>query len=231
MFVLFIFSSKIFAFSTIYFPKSEFYPQYQKIDGRAVGFLPEVAKLFFNTRGESISSKFLPVRRGMLKLISGDVDFAFPSNPSWGLKEKEGKQVFYSKPVMKSKVSFLVSKDSSQIEDKQLKVIGTIRGYTVTPFLEEIETGRINVIEADSVNSLLRLAHSNRVDAIYFHSNIEIISKNEYGLVPAKNLPSMFYEYHLSSINKPEVIEQFDIWLEANSDVIDELKRKYNIQN
>ena len=49
-------------------------------------------------------------------------------------------------------------------------------------------------------------------------------------MVLNKNIKHEVYSYHFSSIEYPEIIEEFNVYLKNNDALVKELKVKYNIK-
>lgn len=210
------------------FPNNDFYPQYEQgPDNKAIGFLPELLKKFASDHKLKFEFRFLPIKRYLEFIKSGKIDFIMPDNKDWALEAKAGQQYIYSNRIMDSQVSIIVKRSNEFISVEQLKSIGTISGYTIHKLDSEISSKQISVSYNNNPDGLLKQVSLGRIDGAYFHSDIalHLAKKLDKDLVIAKSLPNVDYSYHFSTIRHPEIIKQFNLWLEANSEWIEQQRQ------
>lgn len=215
---------------TVVFPLNEFYPQYEVKDNLSRGLLPEIIKKFSSDENLNIQIKSMPVKRYLLEFYNNNIDFVFPDNPNWDDESKKKYSVSYSNIVMKSVGSFLVGKEQSEINLEQLKSIATIRGYTLPIDEEILKKRKINVFYVNSLNNLIQMLKSKRVESIFFHESIALTRLSSFDKIEvAANLPKIEYSYHLSTIKQKSLMLKFNSWLIANKSWIENKKRELSI--
>ena len=226
--LLLLSSSLISAFAgkkySFVFPENDFYPQY-KVDTKIQnGFLPELLKYFAHDTKINIEIKSYPVKRYMANFLLDKADFVVPANPKWAPDTKKGFDITYSQSIMKSRVAFIIKKGKVF---KTPRIIATIRGYTITPYLDQIKAGKIKVVYASKITQLLKLVESERVDAAFFHTSIALEKSTSKNLQIAEHLPYVEYDYHLMTIKHPKIVQKFNEWMSKNVVLVEKLKKKF----
>ena len=211
-----------------------YFPYYKTVNGKYQGFSREVFDLFAQKHNLKIEYEELPVNRLYQYFISGKVDFKFPDNKHWAQDLKKGKKINYSKPVAHYFEGVMVLPQNQINSLNDIKVLGTVQGFTPWPYLKYIKNERIKKSENPNYENLLLQGLNNRVDGIYtniavakFHLNNNLNKPN--ALVFDKELPHIEDNYHLSTIKHPDIISQFNKFLKNNKTQIENLKKKYNI--
>lgn len=233
-FFIFIFLISPLVYSneyTVVFPTNDFYPQYKVDKENATGFIPEVLKKFAQDSKINFVFKSYPVKRYMTMFFNKSIDFIAPANPGWHFEVKKKFKVYYSNLLMKSLVVLLVKNKNKFLEISDLKSIVTISGYTYPQEIKSRIEKKIKSFEVARVKSLIGMVLKERVQAGFFHLSIAENSQyyNEELLTKAEKLPTLEYEYFLSSIKYPEIIDKFNRWLIANNKWVNEQKIKFNI--
>lgn len=215
---------------TVAFPNNEFYPQYEE-DTKlgAKGFLPEILRKFALDNKINLKFRFLPIKRYMEYLKNGQIDFVIPDNPSWANDAKKDLPLKYSNEVMKSRVGVIVRDQDIDIKKSELKTLGTVSGYTIHQFDQELSSGLLNVKYNINPLSLLKQVSLKRVQGAYFHIDIALHLSKQLSkkLVVAKQLPTIDYSYHLSTVKHPAVINAFDKWMKSNETWLKKTRDSY----
>lgn len=218
---------------TVAFPDNKFYPQYELIDGQMKGLLPDIMLKFAGDVGILLSFKAYPIKRYVQLFDQGEIDFVLPDNPLWLSKDQENR-VKYSKSIISSPVGFYERSTRKIKSLSDVKSVATISGYVLTPFETEIETSKIKAFYSKKISSLVQMLLKERTDLIFFHEQIlrqmlredRILSKT----IQKNNiLPSITYNYHLSSIKFSKILDQFDEWLARNQSWIEERASTYQL--
>ncbi|MFW5962616.1 MAG: substrate-binding periplasmic protein [bacterium] len=212
-----------------------YYPYYTiNEDGNYDGYAREVLDLFAEEKGYTFEYRDLPLNRLFSNLVEQKIDFKFPDNPYWSADLKEGKDVVYSDSVVKFVDGAMVIPENVGKSIEEVKRLGKIMGFTPWPFLDLIESGEIKEIETPNYEALLMQAVRGRVDVAY--TNIAVgnyqlkeVLDDPDALVFDENLPYDESSYLLSTAKHPELIEEFNQFLQENSETIEELKEKYNV--
>lgn len=214
---------------------NRYLPHYSFENGEYTGFGRDVLDAFFTDSGLSYEFRALPVTRLFSTFISGGVDFKYPDNEIWSAQEKEGIPIRYSKPVVAyiDGVSVVPEKLDTPIDE--IGIIGTVRGFSAWDWQDRIEAGKLILSENSSTEKLIQQALDNKIHGAYANIDViqYIIDSRFDGTVALEfdpSLPHTRSSYRLSSHKHPDLIEQFNGWLEANSDLVQSLKQKHNIR-
>jgi polar amino acid transport system substrate-binding protein len=214
---------------------TEYYPQYQYENGNYQGFARDVIDLFASKNGHSVSYKAYPIKRLLSVYLAGEVDLKYPDNAFWASDAKATHKVVYSDPVVNFIDGTLVlpaNKDKG-IGDKFR--LGTIAGFTPFDYLDKIGDGSVKVTENNNLDALVKQVESGRVEGAYFNVAVamyhlrEVMKKPELMVFDA-SLPHTRSAYAISSIKRPDIVEQFNAFLKSSSAEIQALKDKYQVE-
>jgi polar amino acid transport system substrate-binding protein len=202
-------------------------------DGQYLGYGRDLLDAFAAYQGHEFIYQPLPVRRLLNDFLSGRVDFKYPDNPRWNADQKQNHTVYFSQAAAAAIDGVLVKPQFLGRGKAHLRRLGTQRGFTPWPYLDEIRMGKILLIQANQIDSLLAMAMNDRVDGVYL--NPLVVRYQLYNSAEDDALvfdPSLAYQndhYFLSSINYPEVIEQFDAFLTSQAELVQTLKERHGI--
>ncbi|HEX5841695.1 MAG TPA: transporter substrate-binding domain-containing protein [Pseudomonas sp.] len=203
-------------------------------DGEYLGYGRDLLDAFAAYQGYQFSYRPLPVRRLLNDFLDGRVDFKYPDNPRWNADLKKGHPVHFSQAATPAIDGVLVKPEFVGQGPTRLRRLGTQRGFTPWPYLADIQTGRIILIQANQIDSLLAMALSDRVDGVYLNPQVvrhHLLrnGKNGDALVFDPGLAYQDDHYFLSSIKHPEVIEQFNAFLSSQAELVRALKQRHGI--
>lgn len=200
--------------------------------GQYQGYFREVLDKFASDNGHQFVYKPLPIKRLYSDFLSGAVDFKIPDNPNWNKAAKQTKSVVYSLPVTRFVDGVLVHPDNMHSE--KISKLGLVRGFTPFPYLKQINSGEIKVREVNDTDSLIQLVSNKRIDGGYINIGVaqyRIRTGMEgVSLLYNDKLKSDVSDISLSTVNHSQVMAEFDQWLNNNSDWVNKLKNKYQIE-
>ncbi len=216
------------------FPDNKFYPQYELIDGQLRGLLPDLLRKLAEESKIQMELRVYPIKRYTQLFDQGEVDFVLPDNPLW-LSKEQANRVRYSRVIMASPVAFYEKTKKPLKDPSQLRSVGTISGYVVTPMEGEIEAGRVKVLYAKKIKALLQMLLRERTQLIFFHKQImDQILREQRDLSSHialnSKLSTVNYNYHLSTIRHEAILAKFDDWLKANVDWLEERSKFYQME-
>lgn len=212
------------------------YPPYYSLqDGEYRGYARELLDAFAADQGHQFSYVALPVKRLLNDFLAGKLDFKFPDHPQWKTEQKQDQRIYYSQPVAPYIDGVLVPRGQLGQGRQRIKVLGTQLGFTPWPYLGAIESGQMALVQSRRIDSLLRMALSGRVDAVYLNPlvarhTLEAEGLPHDALVFDPALAHLNGHYYLSSIRHPRVIGAFDAFLRAQPQIQRRLKAKYAIE-
>ncbi|MDF2179118.1 transporter substrate-binding domain-containing protein [Aliiglaciecola sp. CAU 1673] len=203
-------------------------------DGKFSGYFKEVLDKFAADNGHKFTYKPLPVKRLMQDFLAGKVDFKIPDNKFWAGSMRQGHDIYYSTPVATYVDGVMVKPANVSLDYDKLSGLVTLRGFTPFPFMDDIAKGTIKLSETNTLDGLIKMVESDRVDGGF--ANVDVtkyymreVMGNPQLLVFAEGLPTGVSEISLSTIKHQDIIEQFNAWLLLKQDLIAELKAKYQI--
>jgi polar amino acid transport system substrate-binding protein len=214
---------------------TQYYPQYQYKNGEYIGYARDVLDLFAKNSGHTFSYKALPIKRLIEAYIDGEVDLKYPDNAFWSADAKAGKNITYSEPVVQYIDGTLVLPANMGKGVTSMKRLGTIRGFTPFDYFPQIKAGSINVTENNNLDSLLKQLENQRIDGAYFnvavaYYHLRNVAKTPDAAIFDASLPHTKSAYAISSINRPDIVKQFNQFLTSHAKEIAALKAKYQVE-
>lgn len=209
-------------------------PYYSVQKGQYLGYGRDLLDAFAVHQGHTFIYQPLPVRRLLSDFLAGKVDFKFPDNPRWNADLKQGYTLHFSQAAAPAVDGVMVKPQFVGQGKERIRRLGTQRGFTPWPYLTDIKAGRIILIQANQIDSLLAMALSDRVDAVYL--NPQVVTHHlmasgagSQALVFDPSLAYMDDHYFLSSIQHPKVIAEFDQFLSQQAELVAALKKRHGI--
>ncbi|QMV63373.1 transporter substrate-binding domain-containing protein [Pseudomonas berkeleyensis] len=203
-------------------------------NGEYRGYARDLLDAFAEEYGYHFVYTPLPVRRLLSDFLSGRVDLKFPDHPQWNANQKAGHDIHYSQPAAPYIDGILLKPNYLGLGKGHIRLLGTQNGFTPWPYLADVRSGRIRLIQANQIDSLLRMAVSDRVDAVYLNPQVVAHQLRKMRL-PADILvfdPELDHvrdHYYLSSINHPQVIAAFDRFLQERAELVAALRLRHGL--
>jgi polar amino acid transport system substrate-binding protein len=203
--------------------------------GRWTGAGRDILDAFAEDEGLSLEYVPLAVARLHATFLDGGVDFKFPDNPKWKADLKRGRAIVYSRPVIAYVDGTLTTPRRAGQGADAIRVVGSAAGFTPWDWLDEIETGRVQLKENADLASLVRQAVVGRVDAVYasvavVNHQLDDVLRQPGALVLDTSLPHARDHYSLSTIAHPEIVEAFDAWLAAHAQDVAAIKELHGAE-
>lgn len=211
------------------------YQPYSDVEnGEYRGYARDLLDAFAAEHGYRFVYVPLPVRRLLGDFLGGRVDLKFPDHPQWNADQKAGHAIHYSHPAAPYVDGILVKPQQLGLGVARIRLLGTQNGFTPWPYLTEIHAGRIKLIQANQIESLLLMAINDRVDAVYLNPRVvahqlRLMDLAEQALVLDPQLPHVEDHYYLSSIRYPQVIEAFNRFLEERSEQVEAIRLRHGL--
>ena len=200
------------------------------------GFNREVFNLFERYYPYKFKYRAYPVKRLYNAFLKGLVDLKYPDNPYWSASNKKGFNIIYSLPLVSFIDGVFVHPDRASRGLRSMKVLGTIRGFTPYPYKSLINSGAIQLKEANGYQGLFLMVLKQRIDGAYFNVDVGMHYMKEYlddpyALIFNKKLPYKEVGRHLSTIKFSGVLKDFDEFIKNHQDEISSLKNKFFVQS
>ena len=195
-------------------------------------FSKELLSRFFESRNYQYRFLPLPIKRFDKWFEEDAIDFKFPDNMIW--RDGTSLDITYSRPAIKLMAGAYVLEKNTHIARHEVRKLGTILGFVPTLWMDEVRTGKVELMEEYSPLSVVKhLLHANveatNIDENVIRFNLEQLGSKEK-VVLNKGIKHEVFAYHLSSIRYPEIIKEFDQYLAEHKTEIEALKNKYQIK-
>jgi len=213
----------------------EYYPYHSYSDKEGYsGFARELLDTFAQKQNIRFKYKAMPWKRVVNEYVEAKLDFVFPDNSHWDTDQKKGKKVYYSQPAVQYIDGVMVLPKNKGRGLGKLKTLGTMRGFTAWDYYDQINSGQIELLENSNFIPLLKQVIFKRIDGAYIETSVARYILNEKmkkpnALVFDQDLPHTTDFYYLSTIKHPKIIEKFNVFLSAEKDSIDQLKKKFKV--
>lgn len=200
------------------------------------GAARDIIDLFSQTQPLDVRYHPMPVPRLFNEFAKERVDFKFPDHPLWSKSLKTKAKVHYSLPVLAVKESLVILKPNEKqaAELKPIKLVASILGFSTPGIDENLANNEFKLIHIKTIEQLIHMLVSKRVDAIYFNADVSLeVAKHLYPdqtLVPHPKYSIFEYAYHLSSIKHPQVIQQFDDFLISHAEQVAKIRQRYGLR-
>ncbi|QJB55823.1 transporter substrate-binding domain-containing protein [Pseudodesulfovibrio sp. zrk46] len=198
------------------------------------GFARELLDAFAKRHDYQFQYTALPVRRLYQEFIeTRQLDFKFPDNPHWRVDIKKRTNLRYSSPVCDFVDGILVNKKDLGKGITHLKTLGIIFGFDPSRHLEGLDENQVKLAPNTNIQSMARMTLSERINGFYANiavANAQLKEINaQDDILFDKSLPYRKGSYHLSTIKHPEVLKQFNDFLQQEKQLVDSLKEQYGI--
>ena len=210
----------------------DYLPAYGWHDNSYSGAARDIIDAFAAANGYRPIYRPLPIKRLFAELTSGGVDVKFPDNPLWGQESKQGATVSYSRPVIDYVDGVMVVPNR---RGATIATLGTVAGFTPTPWLDRIKAGQITLKENLKLDPLLRQVLLGRLDGAYVSIAVANYAldtgfQTPGGLVFDSSQPFSRNSYRLSSAHRPDLIAAFDSWLTAHAAEVKAIKDRHHAE-
>lgn len=214
----------------------DFYPIYDGTSAHYRGYGRDVLDHFASKYGYRFHYVHLPVKRLYRNfLTTNELDFKFPDNPLWQREMRKDKALTYSETVYQAVEGLFVLPANRDKSLAQLATIATVRGFDAWPYKADIANGVIDLQFANTQDSLLALARQGRVGGIFYEASA--LNWHQYThdtpaderLVLNERLPHYRPQFFLSTRTQPQVIAQFNQFLQDEANLLQRLKAKYGL--
>ena len=213
----------------------DYYPMYS--DKSALdnpGFLIDVLEIFAKQHNIKFEYIHLPTTRFHEWYQKENIDFRLPDHSLWN-SGNEG--LVFSEDIINLRADTVVLKENRKLPESEIRTIGTLYGFIPGPqWASRIEENNIEFVYEGSTRILIRMLKKGLIDGLDL--NIHVVKHyateldydaNDFAL--AKHAPSTQFSYQLSTTSHPDIIRQFDAFLENAKNEIAALKRANNIYN
>ena len=197
-------------------------------------FTKDLLTTFFTKYNYQFQFLALPNKRFDKWYAEENIDFKFPDNFRWRDDKAHKLNLIFSRPVLSLMAGAYVLKSKNLASNESIKSLVTILGFYPTFWVDKIKNKQLQLLEETSPLSIVKHilygnADATNIDINVIRYNLKFLHKKDV-IVLNTNAKHEVYTYHLSSIRYPEVIGEFNLFLQENKQYIQQLKVKYNTQ-
>ena len=220
---------------TIGVEATDYLPVSKGDTGEYKGYARELLDAFASKYGHQFTYKPVPVARLYDEfLVKKSVDFKFPDNGYWAGDAKKGITLSYSKGLVSVTDGTLVL-PANKGKTTAISKLGTLRGFTPFPYLDQIKDKKVTVTEANSADAAISMGEAGRVEGVYMgilaaNYVMSEVMKKPGVLVFDDKLPKSTGDFSLSTVVHEDVIKQMDEFLVKEKSTVAKLKAKYKIK-
>ncbi|WFS62700.1 hypothetical protein LF599_00660 [Pseudodesulfovibrio thermohalotolerans] len=211
------------------------YPPYGSFrQGGYEGFARDLLDSFGIEHGYTMVYVALPVKRLYQEFLdTRTLDLKFPDCEEWNRSKRKGIKIFYSVPVCEYTDGILVKPENLGKGMEAIKTLGVIAGLKPWLLVPPVDKDAMKVSENVSVSGLLGKGIRDRVDGVYTNLMVASHLLEERGykdkLVFDPDLPHATGHYHLSTIDHPLILREFDEFMKTRTELVDSIRRKHGI--
>lgn len=214
--------------------RQPYLPYYDVQDDEYRGYARELLDAFAAARGYRLVYVPLPVQRLHRDFLAGRFDLKYPDHPLWNAEQKAGQVIHYSQPTATYLDGILVKPAYLEQGAEHIHLLGTQNGFTPWPYQDAIRSGRLQLVQNNRIDALLRMALSERIDAVYLNPRVAAHQLQQLGLAPdalvfAPQLGYVQDHYYLSSIARPDLIAEFDRFLLERAEQIAQMRQRHGL--
>ena len=231
-----LFSSPAFSGNyTVGVENIDYLPLYKGDGSVYTGYARELLDTFAAKYGHTFTYRPFPMVNLFDEfVVKKTLDFKFPDNAHWSGDMKKGVKIVYSSRLVTVTEGLFVLPSEKGKGLANITKIATLRGFSAWPYMDQIMSKKLEVIEVNYPGAAINIGAAGRVDGVfmgvmsanYVMSNV---LRRAGVLVFDDSLPKMKADFSLSSISHPEIIKQMDEFLVKDKDTVAKLKAKHKI--
>lgn len=211
----------------------EYFPHYDFASPIDKGVAWAILEAFASDSGHTFTYSNMPIKRLQMEMSKGNVDFVYPDNPGWYNDITNTKEKFFSLPLTNAVTGTLVKPENVNKGISSIKRIAMPLGFTPVNWEQRIAKKLTEVTTISDTHSGLALLQLGRVDALdleyhvgkYYTDRLPQLGP----FVLDITLPHNEIPYMLSSLKHNKVINEFNIFLQKNTHLINTIKARYGI--
>jgi polar amino acid transport system substrate-binding protein len=215
----------------------DYYPYYRaEPEGTPQGYAVALLQAFAKYAELDLEIRAQPINRLYYNLLEEQsLDLLFPDNPAWSRQAKVGKQLHYSDAAIQIVDGTLVLNERRGQGLTRIRQLGTVRGFTPEAWQPLLAKGGVELVEAQDIQSLIRMVERGRLDALYADPEVVRYQLLEMGMPENRlqldqQLPLVYTSFHLSSPSHPELIQRFNRFLVEQQEQLAKLRRLYGLR-
>ncbi len=213
----------------------EYFPQYSYDPKQGYrGAYKAILDMFAEEKGYEFEYKALPINQLYHAFIQQKLDFKYPDNALWNTKGKDQVKVHYSEQVLEFTDGIMVLKNRYGSGLGNLKTLGIPKGFTPNGYTALVQKNEILLQEGNALKDVLGMLLIGQVDGAYVNKSVANYQLDyKYHMAGRAifddTLPFIKDAYRLSSIKHPDVIREFNVFLQDHKSSINAIKKEYGV--
>jgi len=213
----------------------EYFPQYSYDPKQGYrGAYKAILDMFAEEKGYEFEYKALPINQLYHAFIQQKLDFKYPDNALWNTKGKDQVKVHYSEQVLEFTDGIMVLKNRYGSGLGNLKTLGIPKGFTPNGYTALVQQNEILLQEGNALKDVLGMLLIGQVDGAYVNKSVANYQLDyKYHMAGRAifddTLPFIKDAYRLSSIKHPDVIREFNVFLQDHKSSINAIKKEYGV--
>lgn len=214
----------------------DYLPYFRAQPGQPVeGYAVDLLQRFADEQGMTLELLPRPLNRLHHDLLNTEnLDLIFPDNPQWSRELKGDRRLHYSHAAINVVDATLVLRERAGLGKAAVKRLGTVRGFTPEAWLDEVQSGQVQLLEANDIAGLIRMALRGRIDAVYANAEVLRLQLHKLGeaedrLLPDPQLPLARTSYHVSTVDRPDLLQHFNRFLEQHAGELAARREQYGL--
>ena len=210
-----------------------YYPLFEFKSNRDT-YARELLNSFAAEKGYKFTYIALPIKRFNRWLLEEKIDFKYPDNIRWYPDTSLREKFTFSHSTIKLVAGTTVLKSSLKKDKSEFKSVGTLLGFYPTTWIDQINSGQDKLYEETSTKILIQHLLAKNIDGIDIEPSViryylEILGQSTDVAIIDERYQYDVYDLHLSTIKHPEIIKEFNEFLNNNKTLLEEMSKKYNI--
>lgn len=212
-----------------------YYPHYDFTSNRDKGLAWAILQAFADYSGHDFIYHAMPIVRLQRELKKGSVDFVYPDNPNWYNPVTNADEKYFSAPIVESFGGTITLKSNQGADIDQIEYLGIPKGFTPVRWQQRIEEQTTHLVQESNIENLLFYVQSGKIQAAsmefhvmqYYSERIPELTDLTLDL----SLPHKEVGFMLSTINHPELLQQFNVFMQEKQELIEQIKQRYGIKS
>lgn len=197
-------------------------------------FFEELISVFALKQNHKIKIVKRPIKRLTTEFLRGEFDLKYPDNPGWSQPEKKDIKIIYSNPIATFREGIFVKPSNLGKGLSRFKTLSAMLGFNPRIYMEYINKKSIKLIEPPNLQASLKVTLAGHADGTYMNVSVAPYILKDMGIPDAlvfdPTLPYLTDNYYLSTMKHPELIKEFNLFLQKEQTLVTGLKLKYKQQ-
>ncbi|XOV80959.1 MAG: hypothetical protein ACFHVJ_08415 [Aestuariibacter sp.] len=209
-----------------------YFPHYDFTDEESSSLIEVILERWAEIHDITIEFVPLPAKRLEHEFfVSNNLDWIFPANPRWF--NQYPNEAMYSAPIVTSLSGTMILSENASEYSEWFTSISVPFGFAPVKYQSLIEQRDLVVFNTPTAELALQMVQVEHVSGADVEFNVAQHYLSNWpsarAMTYAPTLPHLLIDFHIASIDKNALLQQFNHWLADNSDFLDSTKKQLNI--